>query len=337
MDNSKNGKYYNAIMGNDRNSFKNFFERKWIDYINNFPTVHKNATQLRIGNRLRPCLVCWGYALSTSSCEEMDFEKIIDLAIGMELIHKGSIIIDDYIDGDFARKGKITFHKEYSSNEAIIFLLFLLGKATEQLAKFVKYDQISNLICSMSEGALTELCLSNNDLFETAKIDKIVRGETIALITDSLLFGYEINKCKKSEMNVILERIAYKCAYNFQLLNDLEPFSGFKENIKYKNNHNFDVEKNRKNIVITRLYQQCTNEDKNIIITHLKDGELFNILIDLIEKYNLKSLIIKDVEKSKMEINKDLLGLSSLINNKECLEDFLVFINETINQCYLRV
>lgn len=337
MGNSNNGKYYNAIMGNDINSFKNLFERRFINYINNFPTVHKNATQLRIGNRLRPCLVCWGYALSTSSFDEMDFENIIDLAIGMELIHKGSIIIDDYIDDDFARRGKITFHKEYSPNEAIIFLLFLLGKATEQLAKFVKYDQISNLICSMSEGALMELGLSNNDFFETVKVDNIVRGETIALIKDSLLFGYEINKCKKSEMNAILESVAYKCAYNFQLLNDLEPFSGFEKNIIYKDNHNFDIQKNRKNIVITRLYQQCTDEDKNTITAHLKDDDLFNILINLLRKYNLKSSIIKDVEKSKIEIDKTLLGLTPLINNKECLKDFLTFINETINQCYLRV
>lgn len=337
MNIKKYGKYYNAIMGEDNNSFKNYFEIKWNDYIDHFPTVHKNAAQLRVGNRLRPCLVCWGYALSTTYFEELDFENIIDLAIGMELIHKGSIIIDDYIDDDSARRGEKTFHKEYSANEAIIFLLYLLGKATEQLAKFVKYEKISGLICSMSEGALNELCLSDNELFETAKINDIVRGETVALIKDSLLFGYEINQCKNSKMNAILEDVAYQCAYNFQLLNDLEPFSNFEENIKHKNNHNFDIEKNRKNIVITQLYQQCTREEKNIIVTHLKDNELYSILSELIENYKLKSSIIKDVEQSKKEITKVLLELTPLVNNKECLEDFLTFINDTINMCYLRV
>lgn len=243
MKNSKSGRYYNLIMGDSNDSFKIYFEKEWNKFLDSFPTKHKNATQLRIGNRLRPCLVCWGYALSLENIEQIDFENIIGLAIGMELIHKGSIIIDDYIDDDLARRGKITFHKEYSSNEAIIFLLFLLGKAIEQLAGYVDPESISHLICAMSEGALQELCLYHNDFFESIKIDNIVKGETVELIKDSLLFGYTVNKNDILEINRILESVAYKCAYNFQLLNDLEPFSAVNKNTQYKNNHNFDFEK----------------------------------------------------------------------------------------------
>lgn len=337
MKNRKRNQYYNAIMGSDKNSFKSCFERSWIQYLDSFPMKHKDAVQLRIGNRLRPCMVCWGYALSTTSIEEMNFEKIIDLAIGMELIHKGSIIIDDYIDDDFARRGQMTFHKEYSPNEAIMFLLFMLGRAIEQLAKYTDVEHISQLICSMSEGALMELGLSQNDFFEIKKINDIVKGETVALITDSLLLGYRFNKKSIPEMNDILERVAYKCAYNFQLLNDLEPFSAIERNVEYKQNHNFDFEKNRKNLIVSRLYQVSTQEDRNLIITHLKDESIFEVLLTLIEKYELRESVIREVENAKVEMIDELSGLESLVNNTECLKDFLLFIDNTIQLCYLRI
>lgn len=337
MENRKDRQYYNAIMGNGDDSFKSVFEKRWIEYIDNFSTVHKNARQLRIGNRLRPCMVCWGHALATDRIEEMDFETIADLAIGIELIHKGSIIIDDYIDDDSARRGEITFHKEYSANEAIMFLLFLLGKATEQLAKYVDGTYVSNLICSMASGALRELQLTSNNCFDSGEIDKIVSGETIALIKDSFLFGYGTRKKCILEMNDILESVAYKCAYSFQLLNDLEPFSAIEQNVEYKQNHNFDFERNRKNLVMVRLYQKCMPSDRELIQTHINDSQLFNILSVLINKYDIKSVIIEEVEDSKRNITKDLRKMSSIIDNSECLEDFLLFINDTINLCYLRI
>lgn len=326
-----------TIMGDSQDSFKNYFEKKWNQFLDDFPTKHRNAAQLRIGNRLRPCLVCWGYALSTESVEEMDFAEIIDLAIGIELIHKGSIIIDDYIDDDMARRGEITFHKEYSSNEAIMFLLFLLGKAVEQLEKYVKIERISHLICAMSEGALKELDLSFKDFFQAAKIDDIVEGETVSLIRDSFLFGYEIHKTDISKMSNILDSVVSKCAYSFQLLNDLEPFSAAEKNIQYKKNHNFDFEKNRKNLIITRLYEKCTEQDKKYIISNLKNEQLFNIIFDLLLKYKISEGVIKDVENTKLDIKTELLDLKPLINNKECLNDFLLFIDDTINLCYLRI
>lgn len=337
MDNKKAGRYYNIIMGNGNDSFKSYFEREWNRFIDSFPTRHKDAVQLRIGNRLRPCLVCWGYALSISSAERLNFESIIDLAIGMELIHKGSLIIDDYIDDDNARRGKITFHREYSPNETIMFLLFLLGKAIEQLGKYVNVERISHLICLMSEGALKELSLSKSDFFQMVKIDDIVKGETVSLIKDSLLFGYEINKNDVSEISKILESVASVCAYNFQLLNDLEPFSAMNKNIQYKNNHNFDFEKNRKNIVIARLYQLCTEEERNTIVSNLTSEQLFKIIYELIEKYRIRDEVINDVETAKSKIESDMLALLPLINNTECVQDFLLFVHETINLCYLRI
>lgn len=339
MDYKNVGRYYNSIMGDDNDSFKSHFEREWNRFMDRFPTRHKDAVQLRIGNRLRPCLVCWGYALSitNTNIEKLNFESVIDLAIGMELIHKGSLIIDDYIDDDDARRGKITFHREYSSNEAIMFLLFLLGKAVEQLGKYVNIERISHLICSMSEGALRELSLSQSDFFQMVKIDDIVKGETVSLIKDSLLFGYEINKNDVSEISEILENVASTCAYNFQLLNDLEPFSAVNRNIQYKDNHNFDFEKNRKNMVIARLYQVCTEEERNTIVSNLKSEQLFKIIYGLIEKYMIRDEIINDVEKAKSKIKLEMLALLPLINNTECVHDFLYFVDETINLCYLRI
>lgn len=328
-------RYYNAIMGDGENSFRNLFEKRWIEYIDHFPMEHKNARQLRIGNRLRPCMVCWGYALSTDDISEMDFEKIFDLAIGIELIHKGSIIIDDYLDDDSARRGEVTFHKQYTPNETIMFLLFLLGKAVEKLAKFVEVARVSNLICAMSESALRELRLAEGDFFGE-EIDHIVSGETVALIKDSLLFGYETQNDRISEMNVILGNVATRCAYNFQLLNDLEPFAAAEQNIANKKNHNFDFSKKRKNLIISRLYQECTPEDKALIQANIDSSELKDTLFNLIKKYCIEEAVFREINESKEEISKELKGLAVATNNSECLEDFLYFINSVMDVYYRR-
>lgn len=49
-----------------------------------------------------------------------------------------------------------------------------------------------------------------------------------------MLFGYETQNDRVSEMNVILGNVATRCAYNFQLLNDLEPFVAAEQNIANK-------------------------------------------------------------------------------------------------------
>lgn len=337
MEETVSGNYYHKIMGTDTKAFKGYFERHWLKYLDSFPTPHKNATQLHIGNRLRPCLVCWGYALSTTCVEELNFAEILDIAIGIELIHKGSIIIDDFIDNDSARRGQITFHKEYSPNEAIMFLLFLLGKAVDKLSAHIDTACIANLICDMSEGALRELGMAHRDIFEISTINEIVNGETIALIKDSLLFGFEISNSKIPNMEEILIRVAKKCAYSFQLLNDLEPFSATEEIILHKHNQNFDIGKHRKNLVVAKLYKACGPVDRDRIINSLKSDQLFSVLLNMIRKYKLKESIVLEVEKSKAEIISDLSGLFPLVKNPTCLRDFLFFVDEMINQCYLRI
>lgn len=331
------GQYYRLIMGDGAMAFKPLFEKRWRSFLESFPTKHKNAKQLNIGNRLRPSLVCWGYALSTANVEELEFEKIIDLAIGIELLHKGSIIIDDYIDGDTARRGQAAFHVEYSPNETIMFLLFLLGKATEKLGESVSAGYVSKLICDMSCGALKELCLPQEDLFEIKELNEIVKGETTALIKNSLLFGYEINKNSDRKMGQVLESIANKCAYNFQLLNDLEPFSVTNKNVDYKNNKNFDVGKHRKNLVVAHLYQTCSPEDRLIIESNLENPGLFDLLMELIQKYDIRDYMIQMVENAKEEILQEIHTLEPLVYNKICLNDFILFITEMINRCYLRL
>lgn len=151
------------------------------------------------------------------------------------------------------------------------------------------------------------------------------------------MFGYEIKNKSVPEMYVILESVMTKCAYSFQLLNDLEPFTAIKQNIRNKQNHNFDFEKKRKNLIVARLYQKCSLTDKEIMQKYSGKRELIDVILKLIQKYHIEDIVINEVETSKREITEELHGLSKATNNTECLNDFLFFVNYILDLCYLRV
>lgn len=90
-------------------------------------------------------------------------------------------------------------------------------------------------------------------------------------------------------------------------------------------------------MIITRIYQACTQEEKDIILSKLKSEQVFQNILKLMEKYEIKKGVIRDVERSKSEIRMELTQMQLMIGNKECLDDFLFFVNDTIERCYLRI
>ena len=49
------------------------------------------------------------------------------------MIHKISIIVDDLIDQDIRRHNASTFHIQYSKEETIIFAVYMIGTAFENI------------------------------------------------------------------------------------------------------------------------------------------------------------------------------------------------------------
>ncbi|HUY00755.1 MAG TPA: polyprenyl synthetase family protein [Candidatus Deferrimicrobium sp.] len=108
------------------------------------------------GKHIRPIL-------SLLSCEAVNgqVDAVIKPAIAIELIHNASLLWDDVIDADELRRGKITVHKKWDKNVALLTGGLLASKALELISdKPEILDLYVKAIGKMIEGQVLDI--SNN-------------------------------------------------------------------------------------------------------------------------------------------------------------------------------
>lgn len=267
------GQYYSLIMEPTEGTFTSYFNKYWHAHLDELAKPYSDATQLRIGNQLRPKLTCWGAAFNTDSVEEISLEKVAQIAAHVEMVHKASLIIDDMVDNDDARRGEKAFHIEFGRDKAVIFSLVLLSKGMlginrvlQQSRSYYKSVSLySDTIYHMAVGCLEELDLDSASKYNINKIRRIINFETVALIKNSFLLGYWSNCDGNTDIEDTLIDIGDNCGFVFQLLNDLEPFSNWNRNFRYKGGRNIDINRDRKNIVVTYIYNAASLKEKKCL------------------------------------------------------------------------
>lgn len=298
-----------------QNATENFlqkFDVYWNDAIN---AMGVQGMQLSTGNRLRPQICLWGYlaTVSPNTILSHDYSTIANVAVSIEMVHKASLLIDDWIDNDSERHGNPTFHVEHGPKQAILSALNMIGNAMERLENafhdttvlphnyYLCLNTIIKTVCSMAKGALFELQLQDTNLFNLQKIREITQLETAEILGNSLLLGYYAgaNNAINPNIEKAFKEIGDKCGYLFQAFNDLEAFISPEKLIKHKGSLNFDYQSNRKNLAIAALFEIARAEDQDTlreadweIIMQMMDKycivdtmhmELDNVFLDLIE------------------------------------------------------
>jgi len=99
------------------------------------------------GKRFRPLLLI----LSAESVGGSR-DKVMPLALAFELIHTATLIHDDIIDQDEVRRGRVTLHRKWSVNDAI-----LTGDALIALAVDLASEYGEHMLKTVARSAL-ELC-----------------------------------------------------------------------------------------------------------------------------------------------------------------------------------
>lgn len=294
---------------------KNFlkdFDIYWKDTIN---TMGLRSEQLNTGNRLRPQICLWGY-LATVSPDDVathNYSIIANIAVSIELVHKASLLIDDWIDNDSERNGNPSFHIEHSPQWAVLCALNMIGCAMERLENafsddivlphnyYLCLNMVIKTVCAMAQGALEEIRMDDVEFFNIEKIRNIIQRETSEIIGNSLLLGYYAGS--GTNINTIIEelfkKIGDKCGYLFQALNDLEAFVSPDKLIKHKGNLNLDFLSKRKNLVIATLYELANPQDRKTLIDAEQEA-----LLQLIKKYK----VIDTMRRELNNVYGDLLN-----------------------------
>lgn len=316
--NINNAKYAGA-----EKKFEEEFNKEWNAVL---LQLKCQQSQLLLGNRLRPKIVFWGYIASKNSAElnKLSYIDVAQVAVSIELFHKASLLIDDWLDNDTARHGQKTFHIEFGEQYAVVIAIHMICLAIWRIKNiFIDnlrnedlyqscIEKISDIVYGMSLGALQELQLKREELYDINKIKTIAHFETAEIIEKSLQIGYILGSTYDENVSAILRAIGTQCGYLFQTLNDLEAFSNFEKNAEHKGFTNFDVDNNRKNIAVSMLWELASIKDRKII----QNSSGINIS-HIAQKYHLKSFVLKDMETV---YNNMIYNINSLLDYGICKE-----------------
>lgn len=284
--------------------FMNEFSLEWKNMITQ---LNINQAQLIEGERLRPQIAFWGY-LATRNYNEVcneDFTKIAQASVSIELLHKASLLFDDWYDDDNARHGKVAFHTEYGPKITVATGLHMVAVAIRNIQDLFQnnnipsihyrqcIDNIIEIIFAMSKGAMSELQMVGKDFFDKTKIELISQLETSVIISNSFTLGYEIgNDFLESQAALIIQHIGYQCGYIFQVMNDLEALGNKMNNKSYKGETNYDIDRNRKNIAVAILFELSSKKERDQLLSANKSQ-----FVKLANKYNLLSFILQDIDR----------------------------------------
>lgn len=318
----------------EENRFVQFYNKNWEEIL---ATTYYKSETVDWGHRLRPRLVYWGFlAGSTLPLSDEQLDTLAKVAVCIELVHKSSLILDDYIDRDTMRHGLPSFYITHGIEKTIMYTIHLLCVSLQTLTKVyyehsIKdcyyYKSLTALISTlydMSLGVLIELDLTSDDLSDIQKIKEIMNLETSSLIKNSLLLGYFLSESTAANIESAFEQIGTKLGYAFQVLNDLEPFCSLK-NEAHKGSVNTDISRGRKNICFAVLFELLSNREKHEIFS--ADDHL---LEHLFEKYHIKEIMLGEIHNVLLSIEIELSKLDSKIMCEGWIDAFTKFVKSVI-------
>ncbi|MDG6954923.1 MAG: polyprenyl synthetase family protein [Nitrososphaerota archaeon] len=134
------------------------------------------------GKRVRPVMLM--LSAEALGCKD---DRVLGAAVAVELLHTESIIHDDVIDEERARRNKIPFHLKYGYSASLLSADFVFAMI---LAIAARYDdkriaeEVSSAALQMSEGEYSELTID-------PQIYKLTWDEYIRIVTEKTASLFE--------------------------------------------------------------------------------------------------------------------------------------------------
>lgn len=216
---------FDEILINDKNLIDRAMAKKFED---DNPLKEALIYASDSGKRIRPIVFLETVKMLLG--EEAIDEKIIDLALSLEMVHAYSLVHDDMpcMDNDDYRRGKLTVHKKFGEDLAVLVGDSLLSFAFENVLDLSIYDQRFLLpgkylarACGkdgMIKGQVFDIKAKKNaDLSYVLDVykNKTARLFMAALVMAGLYAKASDEKIKK------LEDYAYYLGLSFQLQDDI--------------------------------------------------------------------------------------------------------------------
>lgn len=175
------------------------------------------------GKRLRPALL-----LLASKFHPAEPERVIDLAVAVELVHTASLVHDDLVDASSLRRGTPTLNATWRREVVLLIGDYLFAKA----ARLVAGINDSHILSSFADAVVA---LSSGELYEAMDSDRwnLTREEyyqriaqkTAALFASCTEIGALFSDATPGEVRALRE-YGHHLGMAFQIVDDVLDFSG---------------------------------------------------------------------------------------------------------------
>ncbi len=171
------------------------------------------------GKRLRPALVLYG-----AKFYQFNLEKVIPLAVSLELIHMASLVHDDVVDASMTRRGTPTVKAVWGNSISTHIGTFLFAKSLVLIAKYEDTPLVSKVLSDasvkMCEGEIQQIS-SSFDVHQNLK-DYLYRisRKTALLIAASAQLGAAACGAPRG-IHLPLRRYGHNLGMAFQITDDI--------------------------------------------------------------------------------------------------------------------
>ncbi|MDO4536254.1 MAG: polyprenyl synthetase family protein [Clostridium perfringens] len=270
------------------NSLKNLVDESLNDYFlkkeKTYSSILHEAMSYSLntgGKRVRAILFLLAYSIY-----KKDYKKVLDIALGIEMIHTYSLIHDDLpcMDNDDLRRGKPTNHKVYGDaiatlagdallNEAMnIFFDFSLKNGVDSL-KACKVISKASGSDGMIAGQIVDIINEGNKELSLDELNYMHTKKTGELIRASIVAGAILGGASEKDIDV-LSNYGYKLGLAFQIKDDILDVTSSTEILG--KDAKSDIENNKVNYISLFGVEKCKEICKGLTdecLEHLESIE----------------------------------------------------------------
>lgn len=278
------------------------------------------------GKRLRPLLV-----LLSSRAVGGNFDKVYNAALAVEMLHNFTLVHDDIIDNAEKRRGRMTLHKKYDMNTAILTGDILLAVAYEFLlkdcngnAKSVMHSFTKGLM-EVCEGQSMDTDFESKNKVSINEYILMIKKKTAAMAEMCCKIGAILGGGSKREVEA-LANYGLNLGIAFQIQDDLLDIIA-DENI-FGKSIGGDLVEGKKTYLFIRALEKSTGDDRkrmqNVI---LKNGVRWN-QVKLYKELYVRLGVLEDA-KNKIKYYSDK-ALNSLADIKETDREIFFWLTDQL-------
>lgn len=175
------------------------------------------------GKRIRPA-----FTLLSGKFNSYNLNKLIPMAVGVELLHDATLVHDDIVDNSELRRGKPTIKHNWGENAALLLGDYLFAKAASFVATTGNLRVIklfAQTLMTISGGELAQI----NVMFDTKRARKHyyewISAKTACLFSTATESGAILSDASE-EIITALKNYGYYFGMAFQVIDDVLDFTG---------------------------------------------------------------------------------------------------------------